>query len=327
MAALQRRLVQLRYLSPGMVNGRLDYRTPRRCWHSRRGRGSPRTGDANLATRQRATWRGSRVPRVPAPVRRIEVNRYKGVALLIERGVVKRAIHVSTGAGGSTPRGTFHIFRKERMSFSRPFSVWLPYASYFSGGYAFHEYPNVPAYWASHGCIRVGYPEAPTVYAFASFGTLVRSRRAAAGLTTLLALAAAAPAIGAGTQVRIADTGTSATRLAAEAVAQALTAQGFAVTRSSAPSAAAAEAATRLGNVDVYMTETATLLERVLARPKERDDARLRSALTTLLAARSQAPRRVARYDDAPQVACTPAAVRVHKLTRPALARRRAPAT
>jgi glycine betaine/choline ABC-type transport system substrate-binding protein len=141
-----------------------------------------------------------------------------------------------------------------------------------------------------------------------------RFGRAAAGLTTLVALAAAGPAIGAGTQVRIVDSGTSATRLAAEAAAQALAAQGFTVTRSSAPSAGAAEAATRLGNADVYLTETATLLERVLARPKERDDARLRSALTTLLAMRSQAVQAIAQYDDAPQVACTTAAVRVHKL-------------
>lgn len=136
----------------------------------------------------------------------------------------------------------------------------------------------------------------------------------AAALTTLLALAAAGPAIGAGTQVRITDSGTSATRLAAEAVAQALAAQGFTVTRSSAPSAAAAEAATRTGNADVYMTQTATLLERVLARPKERDEARLHSTLMTLLAARSQTLQSVAQYDDAPQVACTGAAVRAHKL-------------
>ena len=84
-----------------------------------------------------------------------------------------RAVHISTGAGGKTPRGTFHIFRKERMSFSRPFHVFLPYASYFSGGFAFHEYPNVPAYSASHGCIRIGYPEARGVYEFALLGTLV----------------------------------------------------------------------------------------------------------------------------------------------------------
>ncbi len=173
MAALQRRLVQLKYLSPGVVNGRLDYRTSQALVAFQAWEGLPRTGEANLATRRRATVAKIPAPRVASQSRRIEVNRFKGVALLIERGRVVRAVHVSTGAGGKTPRGTFHVFRKERMSWSRPFSVFLPYASYFSGGFAFHEYPNVPAYSASHGCIRIGYPEAPGVYAFAAFGTLV----------------------------------------------------------------------------------------------------------------------------------------------------------
>ena len=172
-AALQRRLVQLRYLSANAVNGRLDYRTSQALVAFQAWEGLSRTGEGNLATRQRATIAKIPVPRARSRSRRIEVNRFKGVALLIERGRVVRAIHVSTGAGGRTPRGTFRIFRKERMSWSNPFSVWLPYASYFSGGYAFHEYPDVPAYSASHGCIRVGYPEARRVFEFASFGTLV----------------------------------------------------------------------------------------------------------------------------------------------------------
>ena len=130
-----------------------------------------------------------------------------------------------------------------------------------------------------------------------------------------LAAAVASPVFGAGTSVRIADSGTSATRLAAEAAAQALTAQGFTVTRSSYATATAADAASRLGGTDVYMTETATLLERVLARPKERDDTQLRSGLATLLAARGQAPVAIAPYEDAPEVACTARAVRDHKLS------------
>ncbi len=173
MAALQRRLVQLRYLSANAVNGQLDYRTSQALTAFQAWEGLPRTGTGDLATRQRATIATIPVPRVRSQARRMEVNRYKGVVLLIERGQVKRAVHVSTGAGGKTPRGTFRIYRKERMSWSRPFSVFLPYASYFSGGFAFHEYPNVPAFSASHGCIRIGYPEARGVYEFASFGTLV----------------------------------------------------------------------------------------------------------------------------------------------------------
>ncbi len=173
MAALQRRLVQLRYLSANAVNGRLDYRTSQALLAFQAWEGLARTGLSTLATRRRATIARIPVPRVRSRSRRIEVNRFRGVALLIEDGRVKRVVHVSTGAGGRTPRGTFRIARKERMSFSNPFKVWLPYASYFVGGYAFHQYPSVPAYSASHGCIRVGYPEARGVYEFASHGTVV----------------------------------------------------------------------------------------------------------------------------------------------------------
>ena len=173
MAALQRRLVQLRYLSANAVNGRLDYRTSQALVAFQAWEGLPRTGLATFVTRRRAAVARIPVPRVRSGSRRIEVNRFRGVALLIERGQVRRAVHVSTGVGGRTPRGTFRIARKERMSWSNPFSVWLPYASYFVGGYAFHEYPNVPAYSASHGCIRVGYPEARGLYEFASYGTVV----------------------------------------------------------------------------------------------------------------------------------------------------------
>ena len=55
-----------------------------------------------------------------------------------------------------------------------PFSVWLPWASYFVGGIAFHEYPDVPPYPASHGCVRVPAPEAPLVYEFARLNTVVK---------------------------------------------------------------------------------------------------------------------------------------------------------
>ena len=75
--------------------------------------------------------------------------------------------------GLETPAGTFKVFRKELQSWSVPFQVWLPYASYFNNGIAFHEYPDVPAYPASHGCVRVPSPGAPGVYKFAKLGTTV----------------------------------------------------------------------------------------------------------------------------------------------------------
>jgi lipoprotein-anchoring transpeptidase ErfK/SrfK len=51
--------------------------------------------------------------------------------------------------------------------------VWMPYASYFVGGIAMHEYPDVPAYPASHGCVRLPEGEASHVYSFVELGTPV----------------------------------------------------------------------------------------------------------------------------------------------------------
>ena len=87
---------------------------------------------------------------------------------------MKRRIHASTGAAGyETPTGTYSVFRKETNSWSVPYQVWLPYASYFNGGIAFHASDEVPASPVSHGCVRLSAPEAPFVYEFATVGTSV----------------------------------------------------------------------------------------------------------------------------------------------------------
>lgn len=114
----------------------------------------------------------------PQPARRatghrIEVQLGRQLALLIDRDKVVRAVHISSGAGGRTPTGSFRVYRKERYSWSVPFKVWLPWASYFTGGVAFHEFGSVPTYAASHGCVRVNHYDAPLLYQFASFGTPV----------------------------------------------------------------------------------------------------------------------------------------------------------
>jgi lipoprotein-anchoring transpeptidase ErfK/SrfK len=69
--------------------------------------------------------------------------------------------------------GRFRVFRKERQSWSVPFRVWLPWASYFSGGVALHGHRTVPAHPASHGCVRIPLSEAAAVYAFARLGVTV----------------------------------------------------------------------------------------------------------------------------------------------------------
>ena len=118
------------------------------------------------------------------------------LALLIEDDRVLRAVHISSGAYGKTPTGSFRVYRKERYSWSVPFKVWLPWASYFTGGVAFHEFGSVPTYAASHGCIRVNHYDAEMLFGFAETGH--PGRRLRRGLRVSGASAARALAGGLG---------------------------------------------------------------------------------------------------------------------------------
>jgi lipoprotein-anchoring transpeptidase ErfK/SrfK len=138
--------------------------------------GLPRDGvlSAEDAARLRHAVRPEPVTRIGLG-RRVEVLLDRQVALLVEHDRVLRVVHISTGASGtSTPAGSFRVYRKERYSWSVPFRVWMPWASYFTGGIAFHEYSYVPAYPASHGCVRVNRFDARRLFAFALHGTPVR---------------------------------------------------------------------------------------------------------------------------------------------------------
>ena len=167
---VQQLLADRAYLPPDAVDGKAGYRTQQAVLAFQSWEGLARDGVVGPATT--AKLRASKRPVPQGGGRRIEVYRAKGVALLISGGKTVRAIHVSTGAPGySTPAGSYSVFRKELKSWSVPFSVWLPFASYFNNGIAFHEWADIPTSPASHGCVRVPAPEAPRVYEFASNGT------------------------------------------------------------------------------------------------------------------------------------------------------------
>jgi hypothetical protein len=55
-----------------------------------------------------------------------------------------------------------------------PFREWLPWALPFVGGIAFHELQDVPAYPASHGCVRQSFTVARWTYNFATVGMPVK---------------------------------------------------------------------------------------------------------------------------------------------------------
>jgi len=171
-AVMQTYLADQTFLPWTAVNGNYDYRTSQAVMAFQGWNGLTRTGTADVKTLKRLA-RGRRPkPWARYRGRRVEVHVRAQVALLVSaRNKVVRAIHISSGAGGKTPLGDFRVYRKEIMSWSVPFKTFLPLASYFSGGFAFHEYPDVPGFAASHGCVRIGAPEAPVMYAFAKLGT------------------------------------------------------------------------------------------------------------------------------------------------------------
>ncbi len=172
---LQQRLVALGFLRPGGVDGIAGEETRFAVIAFQKWAGLRRDGGVGTATEQALAAAVRPKPRRRGSGRRIEVLLDRQLALLIDGATVVRTIHVSTGRPGTrTPVGSFSVFRKEKRSWSVPFRVWLPWASYFVGGIAFHEYPIVPTTPASHGCVRVPRYDARRVYEFATRGTPVR---------------------------------------------------------------------------------------------------------------------------------------------------------
>jgi lipoprotein-anchoring transpeptidase ErfK/SrfK len=156
------------------VTGVWDYRTSQAVMAFQGWQGLDRDGIVGPITMAALATASPPAAAHPRAGRSIEVYRSKGVTLLFDKARLVLAVHSSSGAPGyTTPAGTYQIFRKERNSWSYPYQVWLPYASYFNGGIAFHQWAVVPAYPASHGCVRLSAPEAPFVYRFATMGTPV----------------------------------------------------------------------------------------------------------------------------------------------------------
>jgi lipoprotein-anchoring transpeptidase ErfK/SrfK len=86
-----------------------------------------------------------------------------------------RTIAVSSGKPSTpTPPGDYRVYAKLPRWWSVPFREWLPYALPFVGGIAFHEFADVPAYPASHGCVRQSSTVASWTYGFAYVGMPVK---------------------------------------------------------------------------------------------------------------------------------------------------------
>jgi hypothetical protein len=167
--ALQRRLRRLGYVVG--APGAFDARTQRAVLAFRKVTGMARTSAAS-STVMRAIARGSGTFKIRfgRHGRHIEADLSRQVIALVENGRVARIYPVSSGKP-STPTviGSFRVYSKSPGTNAKG----MFYSSYFIGGYATHGYPSVPAFPASHGCLRVPISDAISLYNWIRLGTAV----------------------------------------------------------------------------------------------------------------------------------------------------------
>jgi len=153
---LQRGLYTLGYAVP--VTGYYDGGTSRAVVAFRKVNGMARDGYASPAVYSMVLkGDGAFKPKYPAAGYHVEFDWSRQVLAFVRDGKAVKVYHGSSGKP-STPTvfGTFSFYRKEPGTNSHG----MVQSNYFIGGYAIHGYVDVPAYAASHGCIRVPIPNA-----------------------------------------------------------------------------------------------------------------------------------------------------------------------
>ncbi|HTA31964.1 MAG TPA: L,D-transpeptidase family protein [Solirubrobacteraceae bacterium] len=103
--------------------------------------------------------------------RHVEADLTKQVLAEIEPGGRVYRIYTTSSGKPSTPTviGRFRVYEKTPGENSEG----MVDSNYFIRGYAIHGYAEVPTYAASHGCLRVPIPDAPSIYAWVREGTPV----------------------------------------------------------------------------------------------------------------------------------------------------------
>jgi hypothetical protein len=112
-------------------------------------RGLARTGRVDGGLWQRISRASIPKARIPSGTH-IEVSKTKQVMFEVVNGKVARVVHVSTGATGNTPVGHFRVYRLGPGYNAKG----MYFSLFFLRGFAIHGYSSVPAYQASHGCVR-----------------------------------------------------------------------------------------------------------------------------------------------------------------------------
>jgi hypothetical protein len=166
---VQRGLARLHYAVSR--SGVYDAATGRAVMAYRKVNGLARRYDANLTVvRNVLAGRGAFKPRHPGAGRHVEADLSRQVLALIDGGKVVRTYHSSTGAPATpTIIGSFRVYLKTPGTNARG----MVDSNYFIRGYAVHGYADVPAFNASHGCLRIPIPDASYVFNWLRIGDRV----------------------------------------------------------------------------------------------------------------------------------------------------------
>ncbi len=169
--AMERKLDLLRY-DVGKVDGRFDTQTWQGLMAFQKLHGLKRTGKFDIATQQElagAGIPGGLIPNGGLP--RVEVDISRQILMYFDEYGLNRVVAVSSGSekkyceaskttgkqacgDARTPRGNYRIER--RIKGKRESDLGTLYSPmYFTGGFAIHGSPSIPAYPASHGCVRI----------------------------------------------------------------------------------------------------------------------------------------------------------------------------
>ena len=180
---LEQRLADLHF-DPGKVDGSFDAITGHAVTAFQKVWGMERTGRATDDVLAKLGAVGDPEPMLAAGgANRIEVDLKRQVLFYWKDGALLRILPVSTGSGkrycvdgrcakAITPGGSFKVNRKIRgLRVSRLGKLYNPL--YFNGGVAIHGAPSVPAYPASHGCVRIPMNASPWFYDSVARGTPV----------------------------------------------------------------------------------------------------------------------------------------------------------
>jgi peptidoglycan hydrolase-like protein with peptidoglycan-binding domain len=180
--SLERRLAAQK-ADVGKVDGTFDNDTRHAVMAFQKSQGIARTGIYDRATSQRLAAPVAVKLRFPKAGRAVEIDLRKQVLYLSEGGVLKRIVDISSGNNelyesngvtyrATTPLGAFKVQRKiDGVRVSRLGELYRP--AYFYSGWAIHGSPSVPAYPASHGCIRVTNPAQDRLFSLLTIGTPV----------------------------------------------------------------------------------------------------------------------------------------------------------